>query len=63
MLVDGELVATAPRSHAADFNLDNTQPLRWGAGAYEHLQGGLADCRYYGRALTAAEILALANPD
>ena len=35
-------------------------PLRIGLGAYDYFRGSLSDLRLYGRALTAAEVAALA---
>lgn len=58
--VDGKLVASSSRFHAAGMDLTNTQPLQIGFGAYEHFDGMLSDVRIYSRALNHDEVASLA---
>jgi hypothetical protein len=60
LYVDGKLVAARPAPDSPPLDLDNRMPLRIGLGAYDYFRGSLSDLRLYGRALTAAEVAALA---
>lgn len=58
--VDGERVSELHAPEAVGYQLDAGAPLRLGDGMTGPLNGQLADLRLYRRALTAAEIAALA---
>ncbi|REK12361.1 MAG: LamG domain-containing protein, partial [Planctomycetota bacterium] len=60
LYVDGHLVAESAQLEPGPYNLTSEAPLRIGAGANDHFLGRLSDVRLYGRALSAAEIAALA---
>jgi len=59
--VDGEKVAESRRPGAERFNLSHAGPWKIGAGPGDFFNGGLADVRYYRRALGADEIRAIAR--
>ena len=61
LYVDGRLVSQSGEFSAEDFDLSNDVPLRIGSGAHDHFLGRLGDVRLYARALTAEEVMGLAN--
>lgn len=61
LFVDGRRVAQSRAFAAADYQLDGAAPLRLGSGPTGRLNGRLADVRIYQRALSAAEVAALAK--
>ncbi len=60
--VDGERVAEARRAGAGAYDLGHAGPWRLGAGSGDFLHGSLADVQLFRRALSPAEIRALARP-
>lgn len=62
LYLDGRKVAESAALNAGDFNLDNDQPLRIGAGIGHALNGALRDVRLYNRALDAKQVQGLADP-
>ncbi len=61
VFVDGRLVVAASEGRASTLNLDSASEWRLGAGSGDYLHGALADVRVYRRALSAAEVAALAR--
>ena len=61
LYLDGQKVAQSSTFAATHYQLDNTVPLRIGAGTNGRWNGRLSDVRVYQRTLNAAEIAALAN--
>jgi Concanavalin A-like lectin/glucanases superfamily len=57
--VDGEVVAESTLFNSTDFNLNNTQPIKIGAGAQDCFHGAITDVRIYRGALTADQIRSL----
>lgn len=61
LFVDGRRVAASAPFRAEDYDLSVAQPLRIGFGAQDYFYGRMSDLRLYGRALTEAEVAALAQ--
>jgi len=61
VFVDGKRVAQSPTSTDPPFDLTTTAPLQIGHGPQDAFNGKLKDVRIYNRALTEAEIRALAG--
>ena len=59
LYADGKCVATSSAFTAADFDLDNQQPLKIGFGSHDYFNGKMRDLRIYSRALDEAEIVGL----
>ena len=59
LYVDGKCVSTSSAFTAADFDLDNQQPLKIGFGQHDYFNGKMRDLRIYDRALEEAEIVGL----
>jgi hypothetical protein len=59
--VDGKKVAESRRPGSERFDLSHAGPWKIGAGPGDFFNGGLADVRYYRRALGADEIRAIAR--
>jgi hypothetical protein len=60
LYVNGKRVASSAPFDAADYDLAGDRPLRIGAGANDFFRGRLRELRLYQRALTSAEVRALA---
>jgi concanavalin A-like lectin/glucanase superfamily protein len=63
LYVDGGLAAESTPFNPGDYNLANEEALRIGCGPHDYFNGALCDVRFYGRALGAREILALASKE
>ena len=61
LYVDGKEVAASEPFERSAFDLGDDRPLTVGAGPHDVFNGSLSDLRLYGRALTAAEVAALAR--
>jgi hypothetical protein len=61
LYVDGKLVAESELLGPSPLDISSKAPLRIAAGPHEVLHGALRDARLYGRALTPAEVAALAK--
>jgi outer membrane protein assembly factor BamB len=62
LFVDGTRVASSSSTtNASPLDLTNQAPLRIGFGSHDHFRGSLSDLRLYDRAVSAAEIAALAK--
>lgn len=60
LFVDGKLVTSAEDPELQSMDIDNDSPLYIGFGPVDHFNGDMRDVRIYGRALSDAEIEALA---
>jgi dienelactone hydrolase len=61
LYVDGKQVAVSSAFDPAEYDLSTAGPLRIGFGEHDYFKGKLRDLRLYRRALTEAEIGALAS--
>ena len=59
LFVNGELQATSAAFTSSDYDITNTMPLLIGAGALNYFSGTLDDIRFYGGALSTAQVLDL----
>lgn len=62
LFVDGKLVATSAAVPSAEGDIANDRPLAIGFGQHDYFNGLMSDLRLYARALTEAEVSALAGP-
>jgi len=63
LYVDGEPVASSSTFDAADYDLSNAEPLKIGFGAHDYFNGQMKNLRFYGRALTEADVKKLQQTD
>ena len=59
--VDGKQVGATAPFPVSDYQLTNGRPLQIGYGTYEHFHGLMSDVRIYRRALSASEVIQLAQ--
>jgi concanavalin A-like lectin/glucanase superfamily protein len=59
--VDGECVAISSSLAPDQYNLSNNVPLKIGFGQHDYFNGKMRDLRIYNRALSDAEVVALAK--
>ncbi len=59
--IDGRLVATSSQFNPSDYDLSSDAPLKIGFGSNDYFNGMIRDVRLYSRAVTEAEVAALAN--
>jgi hypothetical protein len=63
LFVDGVLVAESKAGKAGAFDLSTGEPWRIGAGSGDRFHGKLSDVQVFRRALSAKEIVKLAEPE